>query len=223
MSTITPASTTFTLSHAWHNLHHTPVLLRAIEVSLAGRHSLQIEGNPDAGRADLETLGQQLTLLDTTQPAPYWSWVLPCPCGWCGDPSHDCPCPPRLVIRHRRISRLTGPRRLDYDLYLETAAPRAQDFVAVDHARAGRGEDLTQMLLRVYEARSISRPSVSLALDPAGTQLLRAAVDRYSLSLERRDRVLEVSRTVAILSGSFNIRAGHLAEAVAYQYAGGVA
>jgi magnesium chelatase family protein len=52
------------------------------------------------------------------------------------------------------------------------------------------------------------------AIDHAGSKLLKAAMDKLGLSARAYDRILEVSRTIADLSGRENIGVEDLGEAI---------
>lgn len=53
--------------------------------------------------------------------------------------------------------------------------------------------------------------------DEAGIDMLRMAMDRFSLSARAYNRILKVARTIADLDASADIKTNHLAEAISYR------
>jgi magnesium chelatase family protein len=152
----------------------------------------------------------------------------PCPCGFAGDPSRECRCPPAAMAHYRE--RLSGPLRDRLDLTVEVPA-LPLDTLSGDAS----GESSATVRARVVAARArqTARQAADgvstnaeltpalmakyCAMDHASIRLLRSATTRLSLSARGYDRVRKVARTIADLNGDDRIAPDHLAEALQFR------
>ncbi|HDR06665.1 MAG TPA: ATP-binding protein [Candidatus Coatesbacteria bacterium] len=209
------------------------------EVSLAHHGILFLDELPEFERHVLEVLRQPLedrrvtiarAQVSLTFPAGFTlvASMNPCPCGYYGDPNHNCNCSPPSIRRYR--SKISGPLLDRIDIHLEVPAVPYRELSAersgepsevvcerVNAARerqqeryAGTGihsnAGLTSKMIRAF-----CQP------EPEAQQLLHQAVDRLGFSARAYDRVLKLARTIADLEGADNITAAHVSEGIAYR------
>ncbi|HKL63534.1 MAG TPA: YifB family Mg chelatase-like AAA ATPase [Woeseiaceae bacterium] len=149
----------------------------------------------------------------------------PCPCGYRGDPRHECRCTPAQIAMYR--SRVSGPFLDRIDIGVEvTRLP-----VETLRAAPASGEPTREVAARVAAARrrQIERagtPNAALGarqlashapLDDGCRRLLAAAAERMALSMRACHRVIRVARTIADVNGSETIGPDHLAEAISFR------
>jgi len=149
----------------------------------------------------------------------------PCPCGYRGDPRHECRCTPAQVAAYR--SRISGPFLDRIDIGVEVSRLPVETL----RAAPSPGEPTSAVAARVAAARRqqaeragklnaalTGRELVSQApLDDACRRLLAAAAERMALSMRACHRVNRVARTIADVSGSDRIGTDHLAEAISFR------
>jgi len=150
----------------------------------------------------------------------------PCPCGFRGDRSGRCTCPPERVRSY--LARPRGPLfdRFDLRIFLPP--------VDVAELRGGaRGEPSNDVRKRVVAARALqadrSQPGhlagTNAQLTPkdlerfatlgsGGARLMAEAVTNLRLSTPDVNRVLRVARSIADLGGSDAVHGFHVAEAL---------
>ena len=210
------------------------------EVSLAQGGVLFLDELPEFRRNVLEVLRQPLedgvvtlsrAAVSLTYPAQFMlaAAMNPCPCGYLGDPAHECRCGPIGVGRY--LGRISGPLLDRIDIHLSVPA-----VVWKDLSGGGDEEPSGAVRARVERARAIQRyrfrgrPGVHANAhmtsrdirlhcrmsDPVEA-LLHAAITRLSLSARAFHRVLKIARTIADLAGAEVLEPGHVAEAIQYR------
>ena len=204
------------------------------EVSLAHHGVLFLDELTEFNRNALEMLRQPLeersvtisrSQMALTFPADFMlvAAMNPCPCGFHGDPTHECRCGGGIIQRY--MGKISGPLLDRIDLHIEVPAVAYQELRGKD-----TGATSAEMRERVLAARKVqaARGFVNACmppgklreicpLDDAAERTLEMALKRLALSARAHDRILKVSRTIADLAGSEQIQAKHIAEAVHYR------
>ncbi len=153
----------------------------------------------------------------------------PCPCGFHGDPRHQCMCTPGQIQRY--MSKISGPLMDRIDLQIEVTPVDFDDI-----SRKERGESSESIRQRVVRARDIQEkrfanlPGVYCnaqmsekmiyeyaSPDNEGLSRLHSAMEKLSLSARAYTRILKVARTIADLEGVENVLSSHIAEAISYR------
>ena len=209
------------------------------EISLAHRGILFLDEFPEYSRDVLESLRQPLedgtvlisrALSSISYPAEFMlvAAMNPCPCGHYGDREKECKCIPFKIERY--WSKMSGPLLDRIDIQIEVPRLKQEELM-----RQSKGESSENIRKRIVfardkqlsrfkgtkifsNARMISKQVREFCeLDNEATEIMKSAIIHYKLSGRSYDRVLKVSRTIADLEGSQNIKAGHVAEAVQYR------
>jgi len=209
------------------------------EITLSHRGVLFLDEFPEFHRDTLEALRQPLeegainvlrSRHSLTLPARF-TLVLasnPCPCGNFGNPEKRCVCSPGQVAAYRK--KLSGPLMDRIDLFINVPAIKYEKL-----AKSEFDEEHSSAAIRqqVVEARAIqtarfgapktnSEMNINLIktycqLDSASEKLIKQYVDSGKLSARGYHRVLKVSRTIADLDHSPEIKFEHLSEALMYR------
>jgi len=153
----------------------------------------------------------------------------PCPCGYFGSHQRECRCTPTQINRYE--SRLSGPLLDRIDMYLEVAP---LPFEEMSNKRFG--ESSKTIKKRVEDTRKIQKKRYYknshifnngqmgtkeiekyCRLDDSSMQLLKKSVEHLGLSARGYHRILKISRTIADMEMSKNIKTNHIAEAIQYR------
>jgi magnesium chelatase family protein len=210
------------------------------EISLAHNGVLFLDELPEFKRSVLEVMRQPIEERKVTIsrarlaidfPASFMliASMNPCPCGYYNHPERNCSCHPNDVQKY--LNKVSGPLLDRIDLHVEVT-PVA--FSELSNRRSGEASSLIRN--RVVGARKIQEDRYVLQngiycnaqmnskslkevcrIDDAGLTMLKTAMQKLNLSARAYDRILKVSRTIADLEQSIEIRPEHLAEAIQYR------
>lgn len=209
------------------------------EVSLAHHGVLFMDEFPEFGRMTLDVLRQPMedgsaciSRVHSTVTYPCKFMLVaaanPCKCGYYGDTTRVCTCPPRDAERY--LGRLSGPLMDRVDLHVQMPSIDYQTMTSIEEE-----ETSIQIRNRVNAARSLQQERyrgsgfhANSQLNAAGVrsfcqpdiegrQLLKHAFDRLGLSARSHDRILKVARTIADMQASEHIYSFHVAEAIQYR------
>lgn len=210
------------------------------EISLATYGVLFLDEMMEFRKDVLEALRQPLEDRQVTVSRVQASYVYPadfmlvatanpCPCGFLGDPDHECCCTPYQVQKYRQ--KLSGPLLDRIDLQIEVPRLTLAELHQENH-----GEDSSRIRERVIQARQrqlhrlkrfglycnaqIKGSLVSrlCPIEPKGLKLLQAAFAKLGFSMRAYDRIIKIARTIADLDGSSLISDQHVAEALQYRF-----
>ena len=210
------------------------------EISLAHNGVLFLDELPEFKRSVLEVMRQPMEERKVTIsrakvsvdfPANFMliASMNPCPCGYYNHPEKDCVCAPGVV--HRYLNRISGPLLDRIDLHVEVTpvsfdemtGSRKSETSADIRERVIKGREIQSERFKanpyVYCNAMMSSSLVKTVcrINTAGRTLLKTAMEKLGLSARAYDRILKVSRTIADLASSEDIKVEHLAEAIQYR------
>ncbi len=210
------------------------------EISLAHHGVLFLDELPEFKRSVLEVMRQPLeerrvtvsrAKMSVDYPASFMlvASMNPCPCGYFNHPEKECVCGPGVVQKY--LSKVSGPLLDRIDIHIEVTPVSFDELSGEKNA-----EESEQVRGRVIGAREIQQARFSeqnevycnammpnhqvrelCKINAAGDKLLKTAMEKLGLSARAYDRILKVSRTIADLAGSEDIKIEHLAEAIHFR------
>lgn len=211
------------------------------EISLAHNGVLFLDELPEFKRTVLEVMRQPMeerkvtisrAKMSVDYPAGFMlvSSMNPCPCGYYNHPEKDCVCGPGVVKKY--LNKISGPLLDRIDLHVEVT-PVSYDQL-YDERPAETSEKIRERVVAarqrqearfagseegVYCNAQMSSRQVKeiCVINNVGQLLLKTAMTKLQLSARAYDRILKVSRTVADLADSDEIKVEHLAEAIQYR------
>lgn len=210
------------------------------EISLANNGVLFLDELPEFKRTVLEVLRQPLedrvvtisrAKFSVTYPASFMliAAMNPCPCGYYNHPEKDCVCGPGIVQKY--LNKISGPLLDRIDIHVEVVPVPFRELSSMRQSE--KSFDIRERVItarQMQEERYKENKGVHCnaqisskmlrqicQITEDGHTLLKTAMEKLSLSARAYDRILKVSRTIADLDNSPDIKTEHLAEAIHYR------
>lgn len=209
------------------------------EVSLAHNGVLFLDELPEFNKNVIESLRQpmedgvvNISRVSATLQYPsdflFLCSLNPCPCGYYGDPTHECTCSPRDINRY--LGKISAPLLDRIDIHVEVKPVEFSDLSSSE-----KSESSESILERVNRAREIQLERFKsqriysnsqipdklinkyVKLDKNLKGIIQMAFKKYAFSARAYNKILKVSRTIADLEGSEEIKDYHLLEAIRYR------
>lgn len=210
------------------------------EISLAHKGVLFLDEIPEFPRSVLEALRQpledkEITISRTNRKSVYPADFMliatmnPCPCGYLGDPTHECKCTETQIQNYQK--KLSGPLfdRIDMNIVVEKVSNEdlRVPIRSENHEHNVVKNTITEATKRqkaryrrdgVYNS-SLSSFEVSqkIKLEPAAEKLLSSASEKLNLSARSYFKTIKVAQTIADLEGAALISGKHIAEALTFR------
>lgn len=210
------------------------------EISLSHNGVLFLDELPEFKRTVLEVMRQPMEERRVTIsrakvavdfPASFMliASMNPCPCGYYNHPERECTCPPGAVQKY--LNKISGPLLDRIDLHVEVtpvafselSGTKQQENSASIRERVIKAREMQEKRYEnnpgIYCNAQMSSKMLKeiCVISQVGANLLKAAMEKLNLSARAYDRILKVSRTIADLSASEDIKPEHLAEAIQYR------
>ncbi len=213
------------------------------EISLAHHGILFLDEIPEFHRNVLEALRQPLeegiihisrAHKHVTYPANFMliATMNPCPCGYYGDPDHECQCSAAQIEKYHqkisgpildRIDMILSVKNLPQSLLIASSKANSALISSEHNVVKNNISETIQMQFQRYRKEIYNGDLTStavqqfLTLDDQTQKICLLAAEKLNLSARSYFKVLKVARTIADLEKSPQITSTHVAEALNFR------
>lgn len=210
------------------------------EISLAHHGVLFLDELPEYQRDVLESLRQPLedktiSISRTNQKVAYPADFMlvatmnPCPCGYLGDPHHECTCSGSQIESYKK--KISGPLldRIDMNISVQKVenSKLAAKLATTNREHLLAKEKIKEAMSRQYarynkpgfynSSLSSYQVATMLTLSKEAKILLENASEKLNLSARSYFKIIKVAQTIADLAGSESILPEHITESLSFR------
>ena len=209
------------------------------EVSLAHNGVLFLDEIPEFKKEVLEVLRQPMedetvTISRVNATLTYPSKFMmvasmnPCPCGYLGDPFHECTCSQSSIDRY--LGKISNPLLDRIDIHIEVLPVEYRELRG--EKIEGKSEDIRYRVNKareiqlerykgdnIYSNSQLNPKNIKkyCKLNKEADKIMKNAFNRYRFSARTYNKILKVARTIADLDGEDTILEKHILEAIRYR------
>ena len=209
------------------------------EVSLAHNGVLFLDEIPEFKKEVLEVLRQPMedetvTISRVNATLTYPSKFMmvasmnPCPCGYLGDPFHECTCSQSSIDRY--LGKISNPLldRIDIHIevlpveYRELRGEKIEEKSEDIRYRVNKEREIQLERYKgdnIYSNSQLNPKNIKkyCKLNKEADKIMKNAFNRYRFSARTYNKILKVARTIADLDGEDTILEKHILEAIRYR------
>lgn len=154
----------------------------------------------------------------------------PCPCGYLGDSIKKCTCSNTQIKKY--LSKVSGPVFDRLDLQVEVKRLSKEDLIGKNIDENNSSKRLKERVTKARERQLFRYKNLKIKtnseieprqikdfckLDHSSEEVMIGAIKSLGLTARSYDRVLKVSRTIADIEGTENIKDYHILEALQFR------
>jgi magnesium chelatase family protein len=209
------------------------------EISLAHNGVLFLDELPEFQKNVIEVLRQPLedgavtisrANASLSYPAKFMfiASMNPCPCGYFGDPLHECTCTQGSIDRY--LGKISNPLLDRIDIHIEVSPveykylkeEKMEESSSDIRARVEKSRDIQTSRYKndnIFSNSQVSNKDIPkyCKLSKSSEKIMSQAFKKYKFSARTYNKLLKVSRTIADLDGEEFIQDRHLLEAIRYR------
>lgn len=209
------------------------------EVSLAHQGVLFLDELPEFSKNVLEVLRQPMedeivniarVNASLSFPAKFMfvASMNPCPCGYYGDPLHECTCSQRDIDRY--LGKISFPLLDRIDIHMEVQPVKYNELkedskadtsnIIRNRINIAKNTQLDRFKDdKIYSNSQIENRDMQkyCLLKDSSEKIMEMAFKKYKFSARTYNKIIKVARTIADLDKKENIEDNHILEAISYR------